>query len=414
LVAAHPIWNVPPFINVALELEREGYLVIVVGYRTENLPPDEQIAPHAQILRLPVTSRRVGWAPLRKPLALAEFLFRARSTILRLEPDVLITFNDPACLLQACTGHTDRCQRVNWLLEYPELERFGRMERTLFQLSSACWARTDFLVVPTRERLALHLSLRPGCNSRPTYVIQNAPRTRRSSSRLPLSPRTRSALRHLNELPPDTLRIIYSGAIGNRYGADSLIRTVGTFPTGVHLLLLGSKHPLAMEEVEAARRGLPFPNNIHWVDEIPYAELPHVLGACDVGFATYRGDTLNTRFSAPGKLYEYLKSGLVILSDLDCCIRIEAEAADCGVFFPHPVSDEGIREALTRLLRGRSALDQMKATSRALFEGRLCLEKQIAQLVNDLRAHGGQRSAVPAPSIRPDYYQESPSRPFNA
>jgi hypothetical protein len=411
LVAAHSIWNVPPLFNVAHELAWKGYRVVVVGYKTDGLPNEEELAPYVKILRLSVHARRLGWSIVRKPLAVAEFIWLARSTIRQLQPSVLITFNDPACLLQVCTGPATRCRRINWLLEFPELERVGLMERFLLRLSSACWERADFLIVPTRERLALHLALRPGCNSQQTQVVQNAPRRQRSTGRLPLSLRTQSALRHLNTLPPGTLRIIYSGAIGNRYGADSLIRAVGTFPTGVHLLMLGAKHPLATQEVEGALRGLPFPDNIHWVDEIPYAELHHVLGACDVGFATYRGDTLNTRFSAPGKLYEYIKSGLVILSDSDCCIRTEAEAVNCGVFFPHPVSEQGIRMALTRLLRSQDKLDQMKSFSRALFENRLCLEKQIAPLVEKLEATWDENLFPVVAYSSSKFHHESPSRP---
>lgn len=412
LVAAHSIWNVPPIFNVAHEFARKGYRVVVVGYKADGLPDEEELAPHVKILRLSVRARRLGWSIVRKPLAVAEFLWLARSTIRQLQPTVLITFNDPACLLQVCNGPADRCRRINWLLEFPELERVGLMERHLLRLSSACWDRADFLIVPTRERLALHLSFRPTCNSRRTHVVQNAPRRQRSVGRLPLSVRTQSALRHVNTLPPETLRIIYSGAIGNRYGADRLIRAVGTFPTRVHLLMLGAKHPLATQEVEGALQDLPFPDNICWVDEIPYAELPHVLAACDVGFATYRGDTLNTRFSAPGKLYEYIKSGLIILSDSDCCIRTEAEAANCGVFFPHPVSEEGIRMALIQLLRSQGNLDQMKSSSRALFENRLCLEKQMAPLVAELEVNwGGAPSLGITTSSSPNLHHERPARP---
>lgn len=383
IVAVHPIWNVPPFVNAARELAANGYRVLVIGYQAEERPNRERLTDDAWIFRIGISSRRIGWAPLRKLLALFEFLTRARSIVRRLRPDVLITFNDPACILQKLTPDHPKLQRINWLLEYPELERLGLAERTIFRFSASCWKKAEVIVVPTRERLALHLALRPDCGDRKTLVIQNAPLDHPVPRTRP-SERTREALTWLSKSDVSAIQIIYSGAIGNRYGADSLIRAVGSFPHGVRLLILGKKHPLSEKEVQEALNECAFPENIGWVDEIPYVELPQVLQACDVGFATYRGDTLNTRFSAPGKLYEYLKCGLTILSDEHCCIYAEVTAAGCGLFFPKPVTDEGIRAALAQLLDQQPQLPRMKAAARRLFENRLCMEQQIKPLLRHL------------------------------
>jgi|GEM_PF-5901884 len=382
LVAAHPIWNVPPFVNAAKELARHGYKVIVVGYSTETLPRREALARNASIFRLPLNSRRIQTAPLRKFFAVFEFLTRARAITRRLRPDVLITFNDPASILQRLVPGREGLTRVNWLLEYPELEMLKFVERCLHRFSSRCWKTGNIVVVPTRERLALHLALRPECAQRTTLVIQNAPLHETVNDEKP-SPRTQEALDYLKNCGPGAIRIIYSGAIGDRYGADCLIRAVGSFPSGVRLLLLGKKHPLSEAEVGAALQQTAFPENIHWIDEIPYRELPQVLRAGDVGFGTYLGDTLNTRFSAPGKLYEYLKSGLAILSDDQCCIYAEATAAGCGVFFPKPITDEGVKEAIECLLQ-RGQATKMKAAARRLFETKLCMEEQIKPLLHEL------------------------------
>jgi glycosyltransferase involved in cell wall biosynthesis len=391
LIAAHPIWNVPPFVNAAKELARKGYRVIVTGYQSNDLPHQERLAHGAWIFRIPLTSRRVKWDWLRKFLAVFEFLARSASVARRLQPDVLITFNDPACILQRLTRGRKGLKRVSWLLEYPELERMDLYQRVLFHFSASCWRRAEVIVVPTKERLALHLALRPECAEKTTLVVQNAPLNEPAVAANP-SARTQEALAYLKDCAPDTIRIIYSGAIGDRYGADSLIRAAGSFPEGIRLLLLGKKHPLAEEEVGRAIKQTAFPENITWIDEIPYRELPQVLQTCDVGFATYRGDTLNTRFSAPGKLYEYLKCGLLILSDEHCCIYADATAAGCGVFFPKPVDDDGIRAALAELLASRGEIARRKAAARRLFETRLSMEQQIKPLLRLLGVPGRHQS----------------------
>lgn len=384
LVAAHPIWNVPPFVNAAQELARQGYSVLVLGYQADDLPRYERLGSGAWILRLRLVSRRIRSPGVRKLLALLEFLYLARATTMRLRPNLLVTFNDPACILQRIVRTPENRRCVNWLLEYPEFERLSFLQRQLFRWSASCWKNADTLVAPTRERLALHLALRPECAHQRSFVVQNAPRNEPEPPE-PFSPETEMALRFLADSPPGNLRLVYSGAIGNRYAVDRLIRAAGSFRRDVRLLLLGAKHRLAEREVDVALKEIGFPENIRWIDEVPYPELSLVLSRCDAGFATYLGDTLNTRFSAPDKVYEYLKSGLIIVSDEECCIYPEASTVGCGMFFPRPVTDHGIQSALRQLLDDREKREKMKAASRGLFESRLCMEKQMTPLIEELQ-----------------------------
>ena len=175
------------------------------------------------------------------------------------------------------------------------------------------------------------------------------------------------------------LRIVYSGAVGNRYAIDRLIQAVHANPQAC-LLILGKKHALSEQEVEAALARCPLGVRFLWVDEIPYAEMQEILPHADVGFAHYLGDTLNTRFSAPGKLYEYLRAGLTLLSDDECCLRAEARSADCGAFFPTPGTVNGISLSIAELCRRSAELPEMKQRSRVLFDAHFSLEQQMQPL----------------------------------
>lgn len=390
VVAAHPIWNVPPFFNVSRELARAGARVLVVGYQSNGLPAREKPAPGVRILRLQLRSRKIRWLGLRRFFAVFEFLYRARQIHLRFKPDILLTFNEPASIMHRITPRPKRTgSRVCWLLEYPELEQQTLSLRGLFALSASCWRHADSIVSPTRERLALHLGLRPECAEHKHFVIHNAAlHTPPESPPETISPRAREAIAHLEGGSSRQVRIIYSGAIGNRYAIDSLVRAVGSFPRGVRLLLLGKKHELAEKEVAEAINECAFPDNIRWIDEVPYRELPTILRTADIGFGTYRGDTLNTIFSAPGKLYEYLKASLVVLSDEECCISAELRQAGCGVLFRRPITDEVIRQAIAPVLERPEVLLEMKDSAARLFNERLCMEWQISPLIEDLRRSG--------------------------
>jgi glycosyltransferase involved in cell wall biosynthesis len=155
----------------------------------------------------------------------------------------------------------------------------------------------------------------------------------------------------------------------------------------VSLLLLGQKHELAEREVSDALRRVGGCNRISWFDEISYHELPAVLAGADAGFVHYVGDTINTRFAAPGKLYEYLRSGLVIVTDDECCIKQELSSRDAGVFFTRPGSHQSIAAALHRLSATRDQLPAAKASARALFEEKFNLQNQMDHLIKSISEH---------------------------
>ncbi|MDA7877726.1 hypothetical protein N9A89_06645, partial [Akkermansiaceae bacterium] len=307
---------------MAHELSRAGYRVIEIGYEGANRPSRERLSLSVQIFRLTLRSRSFRITPLRKVLATIEFLVKSRRLINRLRPSLLITFNDPASILMG-TGLRGIPVKTTWLLEYPELELVSLPTRLILKLSAACWSKADVFVAPTKERLALHLGLKPKCRELRNFVVQNAPLldSGRAAATPCLSASSREAIEALKEAGrKGFFRIVYSGAIGNRYAIDKLIEATGRSERGF-LLLLGKKHELAEREVQEALKNCPDPTRIRWIDEIPYLEMQEVLPAADLGFSFYLGDTLNTRFSAPGKVYEYLKAGLLVLTDTQSCIH---------------------------------------------------------------------------------------------
>ena len=173
LIAAHPIWNVPPFFNAARLLARNGYQVIVIGYQQGDLPQRERICDHAVVLRLAIRSRNIPVGPIRKLCSLVELLSRCRRIISRLQPVLVTVFNDPASLLLRHLKKHD-IPSICWLLEYPEVDHAGRLEGALLKFCQRSWQRADTLVVPNYQRLALHLGQRPECQQRPCFVVHNA------------------------------------------------------------------------------------------------------------------------------------------------------------------------------------------------------------------------------------------------
>jgi hypothetical protein len=385
LVVTRNVFHGPRFFNVPKILANYGFKVIIFGYNDDKLPINESIEKCAKIFRIDLKSRKIKFAPLRKFFSFVEFFIVTSKIVKKTNPCCLITFSDPAAiLLKFAAYYQNKILKINWILEIPEFNSTGFFEGLLLKISILCWQSADILVTPTKERMALSLSLQPSCITKSHFVIHNSPLMSQYINKK-FSNKCQFAINLLVEVKAKGLiSLIYTGAIGNSQAIGSLIKAVGNIKSGISLLLLGKKNNLSSREVTTALNVVAYPENIFWIDEIPYRELQEVLPYADVGFVTYRGDTLNTLFSAPGKIYEYLKAGLLILSDKNCCISDEILMYDCGILFPRPITDIGVRQAVEKIMQNKSEIERRKLASKELFKDRFSFEQQVMPVVEKI------------------------------
>jgi len=117
------------------------------------------------------------------------------------------------------------------------------------------------------------------------------------------------------------------------------------------------------------------------MDAIPYEDLQSVLSYADVGYVSYAGDELNTLFSAPGKVYEYLKAGLVLMTDETCCIASYLHSYRCGAILPQKPHVDHVSTALSALAENPSEVKAMKRRAFQLFVDHFVFEVQVRPLL---------------------------------
>lgn len=378
------VGNTPPVRNCATHFARRGMRVIVVGCKNKSCEASrfERLGHGQWIVRLDLKARRIPGKALGRICSLIEFIVAVRAIVKRTSPRVFVAFGDLECLALSFASARSTI-RVAWLLEFYYDSTKGLLRKLSVALGSRFWRLADAIVAPTRERLALHLCLRPECLTRKHFVIHNAPNLDEDSRSEP-----RDAANTLCLVPagPSRLRVVYSGAIGRGFVLENLIKAVRSLPQDVELIMIGKRLKTGeaksnlLKAQEAISKCINESNggwNITWLDEIPYSELQGVLQGMDIGFVTYEPRSLNTYFASPSKLYEYLKASLVVLTDHGSCLGRELKAAGCAEFFCRSPSEEDIQAALRRLVSRRSDIAKMREKAGELFEGEFAFDKQM-------------------------------------
>ena len=378
---AGSVENIPPLRNIPPLFAEHGAKVIVIGYWKPGLRKIETLAHGAVILRVDLRARRIRFAAARKILAVFELLWVGRRILRRMNPDVLVTCDVPAPILNVFASKVPK--KIALMLEFHRSRR--TLERILIGASNWALKYSDALIVPTLPRLALQFSVRPEFVRKPVFVIPNAPPAQQHG-RMPSTINASQAIRFLRGQPDGTIKIVYAGAIGTAHGVDILVRAVDAASGPVSLLILGDKQSKFALELSRVRASLKHSQRILWCDSVPYSELLAVLYCADAGYATYLPESLNDYFAAPGKLYEYLRAGLVVLTDERSCARLALDAFDCGELFPFPASEAGVSAAIERALSRAHALAKRKENAKRLFDMHFDLRQHVHHLVQYLDA----------------------------
>lgn len=104
---------------------------------------------------------------------------------------------------------------------------------------------------------------------------------------------------------------IFSGNHSTYVGLDLILDAAAELPD-VNFLLIGSGSRKQWAVDEVARRGLA---NVRFHDQVNKAELVRLLKAGDVGLHTVSPQSVFDKGMSPNKLYDYLASGLLVVSN---------------------------------------------------------------------------------------------------
>ena len=280
------------------------------------------------------------------------------------------------------------CQELILPEEYP-LEYWPPIQKRLARVPDVVIDVDPFRAAFRKEYFGLE---------RMPYVLRNT---------LPLSmvpsPAARGQLWKLAGIPPPPAGmpvLVHAGGLGHEKPFGRIVAAVAALGRPVFLLAFcAASDGKILEAREEAARKLK-PGSFHLGPTVSREQLRASLWEADVGVIDYTFSvepTVNQKYCAPTKLYEFMACGLAILGSNNESLRsvIEREGIGCCAAGDAPAD---LAAALGRLLD--SDVEGMKRKARAIFAATYSFEaiceSEVRRIEADLR--GSDRSPAGPPA----------------
>jgi glycosyltransferase involved in cell wall biosynthesis len=357
----------------ATALAEAGFAVTVVDLeRDRSRAREEDLSGiHLKHIIMP------GWfVPTRfKPWFVAKMagvVVRGALAVARTPADVYHAHDDTA--LPACYAAA-RLRRQHLVFDAHELPLVQpNLARWRGLSTVARWALRRMMlacagVITVSPPIVRELQRRYG--GRTAVVVRNVP---------VFAPATGS--RRLHEqlcVPPDTRIALYQGGLQTSRSLDILVRAARFLDPGHAIVLMGTGSGHNALEQLITDEGAA--GKVTILPPVPYVELLQWTASADLGLIVYQPSySPNVRFCLPNKLFEYLMSGVPVLtSSLEACAEV-LERFDVGRVV-EDLTPVAVGRAISNLLNDRQTLSRMRTNALAASASELRWDVEQHQLV---------------------------------
>jgi glycosyltransferase involved in cell wall biosynthesis len=361
----------------ARSLSSAGYEVTVVADAAPGLPATEE--------RDGYLVRRVE-RPLRSVPGVRFVAYRNRllAAVLATGPQILHAHDTDTL---EPIGAAARRLRIPFVYDAHELwlgqppRGRGRLYSTAFR---AYYRPVEAFLVPRAAAvltvsgpIAQHLARRYRLSQ--VHLVPNYPELQ------PLGRRELRSLPNGGSIPEHAPVLLHLGTIHAERGIAQLVAALAELP-GVHLALLGRDRDASWVEALAAERGVA--DRVHLLDRVPPDQVVDFAASATIGLVSVIPDSLNSRYSLPNKLFQYLAARLPVVATRLSQMQEVVEANGLGVNVdtrdPSAIAD-GVRA----ILNSPGGPASIGARARRAVEERYNWEVAAAQLIE---AYEGVRS----------------------
>lgn len=256
---------------------------------------------------------------------LANNIWKTYKMVKANKPDILYCHDYYSSLLAFLCLNRRHCKKIIYdahELIIPEPGLKDRRQSFFYWFEKHIIKKVDLVICASKERCEQMVN---------HYGLKVAPTVIRNISQLTVNEdeQTREILNSLDDFfstPEPT--VVYAGAVMKSRRIQELAKAVSELAPKFKLLIVGKGD--AMESIKEIANANP-EMNVHFTGAVPYKSLGAILSKCDMGFVYYPTNTLNNRFCASNKVYEYASVGLPMISNENPTIKSELENNNLGI-----------------------------------------------------------------------------------
>jgi glycosyltransferase involved in cell wall biosynthesis len=318
-----------------------------------------------------------GAVPTRAPVVVLPFgkralarpqYYRGRLQLLFMGADVVIAEDPDLLSFAAPYARLTGARLVYMPFEYYPGASYAtkELERRWLDIERRCSSAVSSWVIAGDKIAELYAGILAPPES--VHVVYNgSPRNHTGGA-----PKLRRAL----GLGPEAKILLYQGSVKAKRGLTDVLEAMPLLPPHVHFAVLGMGELDELRQ-DAAARGLT--GRVHVLDAVPQAELVDYTKDADVGLIPIRNICVSYDLCNPGKLFEYLGSGLPLavsrLSQLEWFVTRHG----LGEVFDLE-SPPALARAVLRLIQDDVYRESCRERCRQLQETTVCWEVQAEKL----------------------------------
>jgi glycosyltransferase involved in cell wall biosynthesis len=117
-------------------------------------------------------------------------------------------------------------------------------------------------------------------------------------------------MRQLCRLGEDSVLVLYLGTVYEDQGVEQVMHALQLMPLNFHFATLGNARKSYLEELNALAQKLNVAERVHFMAPVVPGDLVSFASGADIAVVPFQGNSLNTRFSMPNRLFESVMARL--------------------------------------------------------------------------------------------------------
>jgi len=114
----------------------------------------------------------------------------------------------------------------------------------------------------------------------------------------------------------NSILLVYAGVIGPGRGISAIIKALNYLPNYIFFILIGYSY--SSNYIANLRRLIDkchLSNRVFFYGSVSPRELLQTIAGCDIGISLYENISINNYYCAPNKVFDYLMSGIKVISN---------------------------------------------------------------------------------------------------